>query len=309
MTLSPDAIRRRSGIEAFVFAVGAGALVADPWMSRGRGPLAVLLAVALCALAHGTGAHRAAIRLVRPLAARSLASAALVAALALTASVALTLRHGVPDPSVHDEFSYLLAADTYAHGRLTNPTPPLWAHFEALHILLRPTYMSKYPPAQGLVLAAGQIAFGHPIAGVWLGAALACGALTWMLAGWMPGRWALAGGLLTVVHPLTLAWSQTYWGGLVAVLGGALVLGAFGRLVRRPQARHAAVLGIGLGILANSRPYEGLALAAPPGPRSDRVAPRPPRAIRRGRAHSSGPATRDGAPGRRPAACSTTTTA
>jgi hypothetical protein len=265
MTLSPDAIRRRSGIEALVFAFGAGALVAGPWMTRGRGSVAVLLAVALCALAHGTGAHRAAIRLVRPLAARSLASAALVAALALTASVALTLRHGVPDPSVHDEFSYLLAADTYAHGRLTNPTPPLWAHFEALHILLRPTYMSKYPPAQGLVLAAGQIAFGHPIAGVWLGAALACGALTWMLAGWMPGRWALAGGLLTVVHPLTLAWSQTYWGGLVPVLGGALVLGAFGRLVRRPQARHAAVLGIGLGILANSRPYEGLALAAPLG--------------------------------------------
>ena len=84
-----------------------------------------------------------------------------------------------------------------------------------------------------------------------------------MLAGWLPGRWALAGGLLAVVHPVTIDWSQNYWGGLVAVLGGALVLGAFGRIVRRPRARHGIVLGVGLGILANSRPYEGLVLSLP----------------------------------------------
>lgn len=164
---------------------------------------------------------------------------ALVAGLAaLLAALVGQLRP--PLPRVHDEFSYLLAADTFAHGRLTNPPHPFWPHFETFHVIQQPTYASKYPPAQGLILALGKVAAGTPDVGLWISVGLAAAAVCWMLQGWLPARWALLGGLLAATHSrVQIEWTQTYWGGNVALIGGALLLGAYARLRRTVRVRDA----------------------------------------------------------------------
>ena len=169
----------------------------------------------------------------------------------------------IPKPSIYDEFSYLLQADTFSHGRLTNPAHPLWHFFESTYILQQPTYASRFPPAQGLALAVGQLLFGHPWFGVWLSAGMLAAALCWALQGWLPRGWALLGAFIGLDLYLFSYWMNSYWGGAVTAIGGALVTGAWVRIVRAKQWSYAWIFGIGAAIVILARPFEGLLLVVP----------------------------------------------
>ena len=170
----------------------------------------------------------------------------------------------VPRPVVADEFGYLLLADTFASGRITNPPHPMGRYLETIYVFQNPVYTSIYPVAPALVMALALALGLKAWWGVWLAVGLMCGLMVWMLQGWMPPRWALAGGLLVglrigVISP----WMNTYWGGAVAAAGGALVLGAVPRIWRRPRVRDIALFGLGLAVLAQSRPFEGALMSLP----------------------------------------------
>jgi hypothetical protein len=169
----------------------------------------------------------------------------------------------IPAPLITDEFSHLLLADTLASGRLSNPPHPMWRHFESIHVLEQPTHSSMYFPAQGAILALGKVIFGHAWWGVWLSNGLMCAALCWMLQQWLPPGWALFGGAVAVLRFSVFSyWNDSYWGGAVPALGGALVLGATARIRRRPSRANGLIFGIGAVVLLFSRPYEGCALCA-----------------------------------------------
>jgi hypothetical protein len=176
----------------------------------------------------------------------------------LTLSICAALLHGMPLPRYHDDFAYLLDGDTFAHGRMSNPTHPLWPHFETMHVLHVPRYISKYPIGQGLIFAAGSVLLGHPLRAVWIIGAAACAAIWWALRVWTTPSLALLGGFATAVHPTFLEWTESYHGGAMAALGGALMFAGAGRLREKSSWSMSALVGAGVVLLMISRPYEGL---------------------------------------------------
>ncbi len=180
-----------------------------------------------------------------------------------------------PVPSVNDEFGAILTAETLAEGRMANPQHPLWRHFETVGVSHAPVYIGKYPPGTAIFLALGQRVLGHPWWGQLIAYALAAAAVAWMLRAWVGPRWGLVGGMLAALHPnlqhfqvydygwANYSWSHSYWGGAVAMLGGALLFGGLRHFLRRPRASNGALLALGLALLANARPMEGFLVSLP----------------------------------------------
>lgn len=165
---------------------------------------------------------------------------------------------GLPQPAIHDEFSYWLGADTLASGRLANPPIGAWENFETLYVQMRPTYVSIYPPGSAAVLAAGKVLFGHPYGGLVLLYTALAAVLPWALLPYVPFRFAMAATWVVGGGVAFTYWTHGYWGGALAALLGSIVVGTLGR----KGSLAAGGLGLACGALAFVRPFEGALLVA-----------------------------------------------
>ncbi len=171
--------------------------------------------------------------------------------------------YGVPEPYVSDEYAYLLQSDTLSSGRLTNPSPPFPEQFESVYVLAAPTYTAEYQIGQSAALAAGQILTGMPWTGVMLSMGVLCGLVYWALLGWLPPAWAFVATATVMDIQLGVLsyWMNSYWGGCVPAIGGALVFGGLPRILHRNRLVYSFVTAAGLIVLFNSRALEGILLA------------------------------------------------
>jgi len=111
--------------------------------------------------------HRIQQRLAR-LASRPVLCGSVVALLPLAIRFALLPWVPPPVPAIQEEFSNLLEADTFEHGRLANPPHPMSVFFDGPQMIQYPNYVSARFPGTAVFLWAGKVIFGHPWAGVCL---------------------------------------------------------------------------------------------------------------------------------------------
>jgi hypothetical protein len=177
--------------------------------------------------------------------------------------ILLLLIEPVPIPLFHDEFSFLLGADTFFHLRLTNPTPAVPTAFETIHVNLWPTYQSMYIPGTALLLTLGKV-LGCPWIAVLLATAIFCAMLYWMVSAWLPRPYALVSSFIAIGTAGNMNWwFDNYFVVALPALGTTLVLGSLPRILTRRTWQSSLPLGMGLLILMFTRPYEGLCVALP----------------------------------------------
>ncbi|MFL5607950.1 MAG: glycosyltransferase family 39 protein [Gemmatimonadaceae bacterium] len=169
-----------------------------------------------------------------------------------------------PMPLDHDELSYLLQAEIFAHGRWAVEAPPLPDFFGQAHVLVTPVLASKYPPGHSLLLTLGALV-GMPAVVVFLLNAARVGFVFTLARRASDAATALLTCTLLLTGAIVVRFSASYYS---ETTSGALLLVAWYCLWRWHEgSRRPWLLGVALalGWCAITRPWSALAFALPIG--------------------------------------------
>lgn len=176
-----------------------------------------------------------------------------------------TMRLEQLPPTYHDEFSYLLQAQTFLAGRWSWPahdrSPDL---FHQVHVLDAPTTASRYFPWTGLWLSPW-LAIGHPFWGYWCAGAITAALFYLSAVQILDHRPALGVGVLVGVSPGMAVFSNLLLAHHPTIMALSLFLWAYLRLLQSHQVRFAAVSGIGLTLAMLGRPMTAAGFSLPCG--------------------------------------------
>jgi len=166
-------------------------------------------------------------------------------------------------PAYHDEFSYLLQAETFRAGRLSWPPQTVAGDaFHQIHVLNRPRTASRYFPWTGVWILPFLLA-GLPIAGHWLAGALACMLFHRILRTVVSAWAANVGGLLLALSPGLALFSNLLLAHHPTLLALAVFLWAILQVSDRSRWPMAAVAGTALACAMLGRPMTAAGFALP----------------------------------------------
>lgn len=170
-------------------------------------------------------------------------------------------------PAYHDEYSYLLQAQTFLNGHLSYPGIPIRPDlFHQMHVLNEYRTVSRYFPWTGVWIAPF-LALQHPIRGHWLAGALAAVFFYLSMRQIISPRCgfpaALISGLLIAASPGISVFSNMLLAHHPTLLALSIFLYSFLRMMKTGSRSAALCAGIGLTLAMLGRPMTAAGFALP----------------------------------------------
>jgi len=166
-------------------------------------------------------------------------------------------------PAYHDEYSYLLQAETFAAGRLSWPAAPVRPDlFHQYHVVNEHRTASRYFPWTGAWIALF-LQTGRPVIGHWLAGAFAAMFFFLSATKVLQPKPALVAGMLIAVSPGLAVFSNLLLAHHPTMLALSLFLWAMLNLLRTPSVFGALLAGTGLSLAMLGRPVTAAAFGLP----------------------------------------------